>query len=228
MLGDVGFAVLVEGKEINAFIVPGGDLFGLIEWSRQRLDDKAEVGSVSEADTELVTYLRASGNEPTSYMCNFEMDLTEGVLVSGLGSGWDFAMPGTRKRRTTVVRRRTGRSPRRWIRKRISIAICASCDLRSTTTNVIWWRLPPTEIAAFMVWWSDPSGIALIEPFGTHPDFHRQGVGSALLRFGLARMQAAGMRTVRVCTEESREVAVAFYASVGFRQGPRLGWWGLR
>jgi GNAT superfamily N-acetyltransferase len=85
---------------------------------------------------------------------------------------------------------------------------------------------PDGRVAAFMVWWSDPSGIAQIEPFGTHPDFHRQGVGRALLKFGLARMQAAGMRTVRVCTEESREAAVAFYGSAGFEQGPRLGWCG--
>jgi ribosomal protein S18 acetylase RimI-like enzyme len=227
LMGDSGFAVLVEGKDINAFTVPGGDLVGLIEWSRQRLDGAAEVGSISEEDFAVESYLRDSGFESASYMLSFEMDLTEGaLLVPDLGPGWELrhvrgedeadnrreashrAFASTMDRKLHLERYlRFMRSPV-YDRERDLVAVA-----------------PDGRVAAFMVWWSDPSGIAQIEPFGTHPDFHRQGVGRALLKFGLARMQAAGMRTVRVCTEESREAAVAFYAGVGFRQGPRLGWW---
>ncbi len=56
LMDDTGFAVLAKGRDINALTIPGGDLVGLIEMMRQ-LDDTAEVGSVSEADTELVNYL---------------------------------------------------------------------------------------------------------------------------------------------------------------------------
>ena len=87
LMGDSGFAVLVEGKEVNAFTVPGRDPTGLIEWGRERLDSKAEVASIAEGDTELESYLQATGYEPASYMLSFEMDLTtrEG-LVPDLGS----------------------------------------------------------------------------------------------------------------------------------------------
>jgi ribosomal protein S18 acetylase RimI-like enzyme len=180
-----------------------------------------------DADAELESYLQDSGFEPASYMLSFEMDLTVGVLVPDLGPGWELrhvrgedeadnrreashrAFASTMDRKLHLERYlRFMRSPV-YDRERDLVAVA-----------------PDGRVAAFMVWWSDPSGIAQIEPFGTHPDFHRQGVGRALLKFGLARMQAAGMRTVRVCTEESREAAVAFYGSAGFEQGPRLGWCG--
>jgi ribosomal protein S18 acetylase RimI-like enzyme len=83
---------------------------------------------------------------------------------------------------------------------------------------------PDGTIASFMVWWPDPTGIAQIEPFGTHPDFHRRGVGRALLHFGLARMLEAGMRVCRVCTDDWRE-ATMFYESVGFTDVGALRWW---
>ena len=230
LMGDSGFSVLEEGKDINALTIPGGDLVGLIEWSRQRLDDKAEVGSVSEADTELVSYLQASGFEPSSYMLNFEMDLAEGeVPTPDLGPGWELRHvrdeeEANNRREASHRAFASKMDPQAHLNRYLRFMRSPVYDNERDLVAVA----PDGRIAAFMVWWSDPSGIALIEPFGTHPDFHRQGVGRALLNFGLARMKAAGMRSVRVCTDESREVAVAFYASVGFGQGPRWGSWRLR
>jgi ribosomal protein S18 acetylase RimI-like enzyme len=83
---------------------------------------------------------------------------------------------------------------------------------------------PDGTIVSFMVWWPDVSGIAQIEPFGTHPDFHRRGVGRALIHYGLTRMRAGGMRLARVCTDDDR-LATAFYESVGFDDVGRLRWW---
>ena len=74
------------------------------------------------------------------------------------------------------------------------------------------------------VWWGDQSGVAQIEPFGTHPDFHRRGIGRSLMYFALQRMSQAGMHTVRVLTDEPRE-ATAFYEGVGFSEVGRLRWW---
>ena len=229
LMGESGFAVLEEGKDINALTVPGGNLVGLIEWSRHR-DDKAEVRSVSEADTELVSYLQVSGFEPSSYMLNFEMDLVEGeVPTPDLGPGWELrhvrGEEEANNRREASHRAFASKmEPQVHLNRYLRFMRSPVYDKERDLVAVA----PDGRIAAFMVWWSDPSGIALIEPFGTHPDFHRQGVGRALLNFGLARMKAAGMRSVRVCTDESREVAVAFYASVGFGQGPRWGSWRLR
>jgi ribosomal protein S18 acetylase RimI-like enzyme len=84
---------------------------------------------------------------------------------------------------------------------------------------------PDGRIAAFMIWWPDRSGIAQIEPFGTHPDFQRRGVGKALIDYGRARMAEAGMHTIRVCTETTRTAAASFYPAAGFVEVGQLGWW---
>jgi ribosomal protein S18 acetylase RimI-like enzyme len=230
LMGDSGFAVLVEGKEINAFTVPGGDPIGLIEWGRERLDGKAEVASIAEGDTELESFLEARGYEPASYMLSFEMDLTTRKgPVPDLGPSWELrhvrGEDEADNRREASHRAFASKMERdrhleRYLRFMRSPVYDRERDLVAVA--------PDGRVAAFMVWWPDPSGIALIEPFGTHPDFQRQGVGRALLEFGFARMKSAGMRTVRVCTDESRENAVAFYENAGFRRGPRLGWWRSR
>jgi ribosomal protein S18 acetylase RimI-like enzyme len=83
---------------------------------------------------------------------------------------------------------------------------------------------PDGRVGSFMIWWGDPSGVAQIEPFGTHPDFQRQGIGKSLMYFGLRRMRDAGYHKVRVLTDEPRE-ATAFYEGVGFSDVGRLRWW---
>jgi ribosomal protein S18 acetylase RimI-like enzyme len=81
-------------------------------------------------------------------------------------------------------------------------------------------------IASFMVWWADDSGIAQIEPLGTHPDYQRLGLGRALLYHGLCEMKDGGMLTARVCTDDDRP-ATHFYEAVGFEDVGRLRWWAL-
>ena len=195
-----------------------------MEWIRQ-LDGTAEWVRFQKRIPELVTRLVASGFEPASYPLNFELSLT-GVKFSRSRAGWELR----HVRNEAEAKNRSEASDRafkstldppaqlnRYLRFMRSPVYDRERDLVAVA--------PDGGIGAFMVWWSDPSGIAQIEPFATHPDFQRQGVGGALLPFGLERMRAAGMRTVRVCTDESRERAVAFYSSLGFRQGPRLGSW---
>jgi ribosomal protein S18 acetylase RimI-like enzyme len=83
---------------------------------------------------------------------------------------------------------------------------------------------PSGTVVSFMVWWSDPtSHTAQIEPFGTHPGFHRRGVGRALILRGLAGMKEAGMKMARVCTDDDRP-ATGFYEGVGFVDVGRLRW----
>ena len=69
-----------------------------------------------------------------------------------------------------------------------------------------------------------PVAPAQIEPFGTHPDSHRRGIGRALLYHGLGEMKRAGMHLARVCTDDDR-LATAFYEGIGFRDVDRLRWW---
>lgn len=86
---------------------------------------------------------------------------------------------------------------------------------------------PDGEVAAFMIWWPDETtGIAQLEPVGTHPDHLRRGLAAAVFDRVLADMRSAGMTRVRVCTDEWRPDAVGFYDGVGFDRVDRLRWWG--
>jgi ribosomal protein S18 acetylase RimI-like enzyme len=83
---------------------------------------------------------------------------------------------------------------------------------------------PDGRLAAFCVAWLSPPGerggpTGQIEPLGVHPDFHRRGLGRAILAAAVGRLYAAGARLVLVETDESRDAAFALYSDGGF--GPR-------
>jgi len=65
-------------------------------------------------------------------------------------------------------------------------------------------------------WYDDRNKIGYFEPVGVHRDFHRMGVGSALLREGMNRMIAVGMTTATVWHSSQDEGAATFYRSNGF------------
>jgi GNAT superfamily N-acetyltransferase len=65
--------------------------------------------------------------------------------------------------------------------------------------------------------WLDPlTGVGLFEPVGVVPAHQRKGLGVALLRAGLDRMRAAGMRSAIVSTDFDNPAANALYRSAGF------------
>jgi len=71
--------------------------------------------------------------------------------------------------------------------------------------------------AACCIAWIDPvSRAGTFEPVATHPDLHRRGFGTALLREGLRRFAAAGMAYAIVGAVFDNPRAEALYRSVGF------------
>lgn len=77
---------------------------------------------------------------------------------------------------------------------------------------------PNGQAAAFCIYWLDPvNRHGHFEPMGTHADFHRLGLGKALLWEGLRRMQECGMETATVCPYTSNPAATGVYRSVGFQ-----------
>jgi predicted N-acetyltransferase YhbS len=52
------------------------------------------------------------------------------------------------------------------------------------------------------------------EPVGVHPEFHRRGLGRALLLEGMRRLKLAGATHALVATEDTRLPANALYSSV--------------
>ena len=224
---DSGLLVLDERQaEINVFTRPGASRVPLIEWSQRRLGGSAEVGWVSDADDDLVGYLESSGYEPVWVYRTYEWDLTNRLVPAPeRPDGWELrplqgeAEADTRRAASHAAFESTmdpAMHLDRYLRFMRSPVYNGARDLVAVA--------PDGRVASFMVWWPDPSGIAQIEPFGTHPDFQRQGIGTALLRFGLARMASAGVTKVRVSTDEPR-AATDFYKAAGFVEVGRLRWW---
>jgi ribosomal protein S18 acetylase RimI-like enzyme len=80
------------------------------------------------------------------------------------------------------------------------------------------------QVGSFCIVWTDPvNRVGLFELVGTHPDFQRQGLGRAVMREGLRRLQARGMKSAIVSTYEDDPVAIKYYEAVGFQVINRLG-----
>jgi ribosomal protein S18 acetylase RimI-like enzyme len=223
---DRGFVVLGE-DEINAFARPGEDVIPLVEWGEERLGGGASVAWVARADRELTGHLSEAGYEVAWSMLGFERSLTTEAMAGPTApTGWELRPlrgeeEADNRRRASFRAFESTMDPeqhlQRYLRFMRSPVYEAERDLVAVS--------PEGRIASFLVWWADPSGIAQIEPLGTDPDFQRQGAAAALVEYAAVRMAAAGMHTVRVCTQESRTAASRFYPAAGFNEVDRLDWW---
>ena len=83
---------------------------------------------------------------------------------------------------------------------------------------------PDGSFASYsLVWLDEAIGVGLLEPVGTHPDYERRGLGSAVCRFGLRRLQELGAATAIVAPrgDDAFPVPKKLYESIGFRQHTR-------
>lgn len=226
--GDSAFVVVdvLDPPEISVFARPGVDRIPLIEWSQRRLDSAGEVGWVSDSDRELVEALRSGGYRPVySYRC-YHWDLSGRLPAPELPKGWEIravsgeAEADNRLAAAHAAFQSTMSSEmhlQRYLDFMRSPMYVPERDLVAVA--------PDGTFAAFMIWWADErSGIAEIEPFGTHPRFQRQGIGRALLHHGLGEMRKAGALLARVCTEHGSS-ANQFYQACGFGNARPLRWW---
>jgi ribosomal protein S18 acetylase RimI-like enzyme len=212
-------------NEITVFARPQVDRMPLIRWAQGRLGGKGEVGWVSDDDRELIDQLEAEGYAPGNVYRSYQWDLAGELPGVDLPAGWSLrAVAGeaeANNRRKAAHAAFESNMPsalhlQRYIQFMRSPVYVPERDLVAVS--------PSGDIASFMVWWADESGVAQIEPFGTHPDYQRQGVGRALIYHGLAEMKKAGMHSCRVITDEPRP-ATAFYEGVGFTDVGRIRWW---
>jgi GNAT superfamily N-acetyltransferase len=172
--------------------------------------------STREDDRAAVARLRAAGfiAMPNEYMIGFSIDLdavggAQDVRVRPVDPDGDLSQRAAVTRAgfavdipfDTYVERygRFARSPaypRGW-----DLLVCAD-DGRG---------------AACTIAWPDPvSRVGNFEPVAAHPDFHRQGYATAVMREGLRRLRDAGMRRAIVRTRFDNEPGVALYRSLGF------------
>jgi mycothiol synthase len=77
---------------------------------------------------------------------------------------------------------------------------------------------PDGQFAAFTVTWLDEvNKVGYFEPVGVHQDFHRKGLGRAMMLWTLHEMQALGMKTAMVDHATDNPASSGLYNSLGFR-----------
>ena len=226
--GESGFVELGgHDGEVVAFSIHGHSPMGLITWGLERLGSGAHVGLISNLDHELQSELEGAGMRPSDDVGPlFIRDLKAPIPEPDLAQGWSLRslrgeVEADNRRAASHAAFESTMEPdahlQRYLRFMRSPVYDAERDLVAVS--------PDGRIASFMVWWPDPSGIAQIEPMGTDPAFHRQGIGRALMAFALNRMRRAGIDQVRVITDLYREDAIAFYRATGFEDVARLRNW---
>lgn len=228
MIPDGVVLVIDAGSnEIDVSAASGRDRIPVIEWAQRRLRGRGEVAGIADADDVLVGYLKRNGYRPGHVNRWYHWDLEKvDVAEPELADGWELRHvvgehEADERRRASHAAYKSAMDPEMHLQRYLRFMRSPVYDPKRDLVAVS----PYGRIASFMVWWPDPSGIAQIEPFGTHPEFQREGVGRALIQYGLRSMHDAGMALCRVTTDESCTDATAFYESVGFRDVGRLRWW---
>ncbi|MDJ0755449.1 MAG: GNAT family N-acetyltransferase [Ardenticatenaceae bacterium] len=83
---------------------------------------------------------------------------------------------------------------------------------------------PNGELAAFATMWlDDETRCGVFEPVGTHPDYQRRGLGSALLTEGMRRLREQGATLATVGS--GAPGACAFYESLGLKVRDQAHYW---
>lgn len=165
LLGDGGFVALVEGKEINAFTSSGDDphRLGRMEPAASRWQSRGGLGLGGGPRARV---LSAAQRPPAGVVhALFRNGSRRGCFVADLGPGW--VLPHVRgegeadNRREASHRAFASTMDReahlgRYLRFMRSPVYDRERDLVAVA--------PDGRVAAFMVWWSDPSGIARSSP----------------------------------------------------------------
>src|SRR5262249_13414789 len=85
---------------------------------------------------------------------------------------------------------------------------------------------PGGRLAAYCLAWLDPdNGAGEFEPVGTHPDFRRLGLGAAVCRFALRRLEEEGASQAvvyAVADDAENPGPKALYESIGFVESSRF------
>lgn len=75
------------------------------------------------------------------------------------------------------------------------------------------------RLAAFCIGWLHPQQpLAQVEPIGVHPDFHRLGLGQAILTALLQRLRLRNVQFVSLFTTTDNDPAIKLYESIGFQE----------
>ena len=192
----------------------------LLDWfETEAHEDELRVSSLT-TDQERLAFVRSRGYdiEPTARA--FAYHLRE------LGEIPDPVLPDGYRLRTVEPADLEARVELHrvvWAPSRVTIEsfvnVQAAWPYRADLDCVV--EAPDGSLVAYcLAWLDDANGVGELEPVGTHPDYRRRGLASAVCLFALHRLREEGATRAIVYSIAGSE-ATALYESIGLRQYTR-------
>ena len=237
-LGRAGFDVAVQsdGDDVVGLALRDGadviaqtdalraaDPMELLAWIESRARDARDpelLLSVAENDENLRRMVVAHGYEPSDrYGYELVCDLTTRPAGPVLPAAFEVLSltPELTDRYVELHRAAWSRpnAPSTYDRRQHDV-VTAMPQFRYDLVPII--ATSHGVLAAYcMSWWDPRSAAVEIEPLGTHPDFRRRGLATAIVHEVLRRSSALGAKYVLVWGTSGNPEAKALYLSAGLR-----------
>jgi ribosomal protein S18 acetylase RimI-like enzyme len=223
----LAFSVLQElERTIGFFMHPDqrhADMANhLLEWSETALramqtnETESSIEMVFSGDTLLMDLLAARGYTQHPYLTLFSRDLTQPIPEIVLPAGYRFLERMT----PAFMQERVNIHVGGFRHSRMTAAyyrnFMKSAPLYQPELDVIAATDDGRGVSAAILWADELSQTAEFEPVATHHEFQRRGIGRAVLREGMRRLQARGIKQATVMTKTEDTQNVAFYLNAGF------------
>jgi GNAT superfamily N-acetyltransferase len=216
----------VDREDVNEWVEPAARDVGAV-W--RELDAALDMGptlarSVREDDASGVARLRGAGYEPMDdCMIGFTIDL----------AGLDHGVRDDRVRPVTIgedlrprasVTRAAFRVDKPFDRYVEEYEAFTRSPAYPDGWDLVAYADDGRAAACTIAWPDAVSRVGEFEPVAAHPDFHRRGYATAVMRDGLRRLRDAGMERAVVHTRMDNDAGVGLYRSVGFHDDHIQRW----
>jgi GNAT superfamily N-acetyltransferase len=221
--GDVAGFALRDGSEVivQTHPFPAAGRMELLAWIEARARETHEPElfvSVAEDAEELRRAIVSRGYKSTDrYGYELVRDLATQPRGPDLPAGFEVRSLTPELADAYVALHRAAWSrptaPSSYDRRQHDV-VTAMPDFRNDLVPIV--EGPDGALAAYCMSWWDPGSAAVeIEPLGTHPDFRRKGLATAIVHEVLRRSWALGAKYVLVWGTSGNPEAKALYLSAG-------------
>ncbi|MFP4346042.1 MAG: GNAT family N-acetyltransferase, partial [Anaerolineales bacterium] len=180
---------------------------------------------IYDGDEPLQALLRERGYAPSEYEgCDSEYAILEAPRPQ-LPPGYTFSSMAERNdiegRREVLGRGFNHTDPVEWASASTYRELQKAPDYRKDLDLYV--VAPNGEYASFCVaWYDELNKMGVFEPVGTHPDYRRRGLGTAVVLEGIRRLAVLGAEMALVGS------AMPFYMAVGFKAQRPFHFWSQR
>ena len=197
----------------------------VLEWFEAEAEGDSLTTYAMEGDDEWLKVLAACGYErpePYSWYAYHVQDLDGELPAPTVPGGFTLrTVDGEDDFRKRVEIHRAVWEPSR-VTEDVHRRVTQAWPYRAELDCVL--EAPDGTFAAYVLcWYDDANRVGELEPVGTHPDYRRQGLGAAVCRYALQRLQQEGAAQAVVYAggRDEDEGARRLYESIGFRRHTR-------